>query len=148
MDMEQMSTELLRFMESLPRRAPQNWLGEFSRGEVFLLSYLHSNGGTAIPGKMSEAMQTSTARIAAALNSLERKGWITREPSEDDRRQKLVHLTQAGADHIKLYRDNALKNITKLLIELGEKDALEYLRITQRMVSIARNFKIDALQGQ
>ena len=141
MDMEQMAKELLQFMEALPRRAPQNWLGEFSKGELFILNYLHINGGTAWPSMMSEAMQTSTARIAAALNSLERKGWITREPSDEDRRRKLVHLTSKGTEYIESYRDKALKNITKLLMELGEEDAMEYLRITQRMVSIAHSFK-------
>ena len=143
MDMEQMAAELLRFMEALPRRAPQNWLGEFSKGELFILNYLHINEGTAWPSMISEAMQTSTARIAAALNSLERKGWIMREPSDEDRRRKLVHLTPKGTEYIESYRDKALKNITKLLMELGEEDAVEYLRITQRMVSIAHNFKFN-----
>ena len=143
MDMEQMAKELLQFMEALPRRAPQNWLGEFSKGELFILNYLHIIGGTAWPSMISEAMQTSTARIAAALNGLERKGWITREPSEEDHRRKLVHLTAKGAEYIESYRDKALKKITKLLMELGEEDAVEYLRITKRMVSIAQDFKFN-----
>ena len=143
MDMESTAIELLQFMEALPRRAPQNWLGEFSRGELFLLNYLYTNNGSAWPGKMSAAMQTSTARIAAALNSLERKGWIERELDADDHRRKLVHLTPEGSEYIEVYRSRALKNVTKLLMELGEKDAAEYLRITKRMEAISRNFKFD-----
>jgi len=143
MDMENMAAELLRFMETLPRRAPQNWLGDFSRGELFLLRYLYINDGTAWPSEMREAMQTSTARIAAALNSMETKGWVKRESDDSDHRRKLVHLTQAGTEYIEEHRKKALRNITKLLMELGQEDAAEYFRITQRMEIISRDFKFD-----
>ena len=143
MDMENMAAELLRFMEKLPRRAPQNWLGDFSRGELFLLRYLYINDGTAWPGAMRDAMQTSTARIAAALNSMESKGWVKRESDERDHRRKLVHLTETGAAYIEEHRKRALRNITKLLRELGQEDAAEYFRITQRMEVISRDFEFD-----
>ena len=142
MTIETMAVELLRFMEKLPRRAPQNWLGEFGRGELFLLNYLHVNS-LVCPGTMRDAMQTSTARIAAALNNLERKGWVKREPDERDHRRKLVHLTPAGTDYIEEYRNRALENIIKLLTELGPEDAGEYFRITKRMAVISRNYNFD-----
>jgi len=143
MDTELMAAELLRFMETLPRRAPQNWLSDLGRGELFLLSYLHTNGGNAWPSTMRDALQTSTARIAAALNSLERKGWVKRELDASDRRRTLVFLTADGAKYIEEHRNRALKNITKLLLELGQEDAAEYLRITQRMEAISRNFEFE-----
>lgn len=141
MDIEAMAMTLLRLMEALPRRAPQNWLEAFSRGELFLLNYLYSNGGTAWPSILSDAMQTSTARIAAALNSLERKGWVRREPDHDDHRRKVVHLTTEGSEYIEKCRSNVLRNVTKLFSELGDEDTSEYLRITQRMESISRTFE-------
>ena len=144
MDTEAMAMKLLRLMEALPRRAPQNWLGDFSRGELFLLNYLYTNGGTAWPTILSDAMQTSTARIAAALNSLERKGWIRREPDHDDHRRKVVHLTEEGSEYIEGCRSKVLRNVTKLLTELGEDDASEYLRITQRMEIISRAFEYES----
>ena len=143
MTMEKIAGELLRCMEALPRRAPQHWLGEFSKGELFLLNYLNINGGIAWPSTMRDAMQTSTARIAAALNSMESKGWVKRESDDRDHRRKLVHLTQAGTAYIEDHRKKALQNITKLLIALGQEDAAEYFRITQRMEVISRDFHFD-----
>ena len=144
MYMEVIAAKLLQFMEALPRKAPQNWLSDFNKGELFLLNYLHTNEDTACPTDMSEAMQTSTARIAAALNNLERKGFITRESATDgDLRRKLVHLTPEGNEYVKEYRSKALRNITKLLTELGEQDATEYLRITQRIEVISRELNFD-----
>jgi len=144
MYMEVIAEQLLQLMEGMPRKAPQNWLADFSRGELFLLNHLNSNKGIGCPSEMSEAMQASRARIAAALNGLERKGWITRESATDgDLRRKLVRLTPEGAKHIKEFRKKALENITKLLTKLGEQDATEYLRITQRMETISRELKFD-----
>ena len=140
MDMEPMAKELLRVMESLPSKALQHKLGDYSRGEFFLLNYLHKNGGTAWPSTMSEAMQTSTARIAAALNNLERKHYVLRESDVADGRRKLVRLTCEGVAFLEEHRIKALRNITRLLIGLGEHDASEYLRIVQRIEVISRDF--------
>lgn len=143
MSIDDKVVELFQLTETFPRKAPQNWLGEFNRGEFFILNYLHANGGTACPSKMSDAMQTSTARIAAALNGLEKKGWITREPDEEDRRKKLVQLTPKGAEYISNSKEKVYRNISKLLMELGEEDAAEYIRLTKKMVDIAREFKFE-----
>ena len=143
MSIEDQVSELFQLTQQLPRKAPQNWLGEFNRGEFFILNYLHANGGTACPSKMSDAMQTSTARTAAALKGLEHKGWITREPDEEDKRKKLVHLTPKGTEYIKTCREKAYRKITKLLMELGEEDAAEYIRLTKKMLAIARDFNFE-----
>jgi len=143
MEMEAMAEELLRVMEALPSKALQHKLGDYSRGEFFLLNYLHKNGGAAWPSMMSEAMQTSTARIAAALNNLERKRYVIRESDAGDGRRKLVRLTSEGVTFLEEHRMKALENIRKLLVGLGEYDASEYLRITQRIELISRDFIRD-----
>ena len=144
MEMEAMAEELLRVMESIPSKALQHKLGDYSRGEIFLLNYLHKNGGMAWPSTMSEAMQTSTARIAAALNNLERKRYVIRESDMGDGRRKLVRLTAEGLAFIDEHRMKALQSIKMLLVELGEYDAAEYLRITQRIEVISRNFVLES----
>ena len=143
MYMELLAAKLLHFVEAIPRRAPQNWLEDFNRGELFLLNYLFSSEGAVRPSSLSEAMQTSTARVAAALNSLERKGLIKREFDDFDHRRKLVSLTSDGSDYIESHRQKALQKTIRLLEELGENDATEYLRITQRMAKISQNLEFD-----
>ena len=143
MDMEAMAAQLLQVMESMPSKALQHKLGDYSRGEFFLLNYLHKNGRATWPSMMSEAMQTSTARIAAALNNLERKRYVIRESDAGDGRRKLVRLTSEGVTFLEEHRMKALENIRKLLVGLGEYDASEYLRITQRIELISRDFIRD-----
>ncbi|MCL6458387.1 MAG: winged helix DNA-binding protein [Gorillibacterium sp.] len=137
MDFEAKAEELLQRLEAMSRNTPQKMVNELSKGEIFLLNYLLSCDGVARSSAMSDAMQTSTARIAAAVNSMERKGWVYRQSDRADQRKTLVHLTPAGQQHILACRELARSALKELLTELGEGDTTEYLRITGRMAQIA-----------
>ena len=143
MTIEQIATELFNLMGERPRKAAENWFGEFNRGELFLLTYLYKNGGSAWPSTMSKALQTSTARITVALNNLEHKGWIAREFDENDGRRKIVHLTPEGTEYIAGHINIARKNVILLLEKLGEEDAAEYLRIVKKMELISRDINFN-----
>ncbi len=131
-----LAEQMLYLIEQMPRNAPQLVLSELSRGELFILNYLHRRQGPARPGEISAAMQTSTARTAAALGNMEKKGWLHRVPGEHDRRQTLVHLTDAGDQYLQGARQTMLDEIGLVLDELGRRDAEEYLRIIGRMTDI------------
>ena len=65
----------------------------FSQGEMRLLGCLHAGADGRTAGELSMLLELSTARIAAMLNNLERKGAITRARDEADRRRVVVRLT-------------------------------------------------------
>ena len=60
----------------------------FSQGEMRLLGCLHAGADGRTAGELSILLELSTARIAAMLNNLERKGAITRARDEADRRAR------------------------------------------------------------
>lgn len=136
MNFEATADEILQVMEALSRNSPLKQIGELSKGEVFLLGYLHSYRGTARSNVLSEALGTSTARIAAAVKSMERKGWVYREGDQEDLRKTIVHLTPEGETHVLEYRRHVRNALKDLLEELGEQDTGEYLRIACRMNEI------------
>jgi len=138
MDYEKIAVQLVQALEMLPRSAPQNIIREFSKGEAFLLNFIYKQGGTARPGEMSEALGTSTARIAAAINNMERKGLVRRETDSNDRRRTLVHLTDAGNDFISSCRNHLLEHVKNVMRELGEKDTREFLRISAKIAEISK----------
>ncbi len=88
-------------------------------GQWYMLNYIcHSTGLTQ--NTLQEAMQVKSATLTAALNALERKGWITRQQGEADRRVKIVALTPAGKalwktlpDPIAEIRKQMLKGISR-----------------------------------
>lgn len=136
MNFEKMADEMLQGLEAMARNRPHKLISELSQGETFLLGYLLSTGGVARSSELSEAMGTSTARIAAAVKSMERKGWVYRESDQTDHRRTMVHLTSAGKEYALDYRTRARNALKELLEELGEEDTAEYLRITKRVNQI------------
>jgi DNA-binding MarR family transcriptional regulator len=93
-------------------------------------------GGNVQPGEISHEMNVSTARIATALNSLEKKGFISRQIDTNNRRNILVGITQAGKESAEEHRKKALKNLAEMLALLGEHDAKEHVRITKKLAKL------------
>ena len=98
MDYEELAKTLLSRMYTLNKTRSQRNINEGMRGEGFVLQYIIRRGGNVLPSEISGFMDISTARMAAALNSLERKGLITRRIDPSDRRQILVDLTDKGKE--------------------------------------------------
>lgn len=143
MNFEATADEFLQVLEALSRNSPLKQIGELSKGEIFLLGYLHSYSGSARSNVLSEALGTSTARIAAAVKSMERKGWVYRESDQEDHRKTIVHLTSEGEQHVLEYRRRVRHALKELLEQLGEQDTADYLRIIRRVNDIVANKQSD-----
>ena len=137
MDYRKLAEDFMQKMFLLSKARPQRKMHDSMKGESFVLHYLDHQGGSAQPSELSNSMDISTARIAAALNSLERKGMITRRIDTSDRRRILVELTEAGKIQSEAQRQEILEHAAKMLGMLGEEDAREYVRITGRMAEFA-----------
>lgn len=136
MDYDQLSRKLLMAMKRFHDSQMQKQIDASLHGETSVLQYLANKGGDVIPSEISDVMQVSTARVAAALNSLEGKGLITRQIDVDDRRRILVRLTSAGERQAAEFREMVLGNMADMLRSLGERDAQEYVRITNRLAEL------------
>ncbi len=136
MDSHALARELLALMFSLNKSRPQRRINEGMRGENFVMHYIIFHDGPVQPSEISNFMNISTARAAAALNNLERKGLITRRIDLNDRRRILVELTEQGRDFAKGQQEHMLSHAMQLLERLGEPDATEAVRILGRVTEI------------
>jgi DNA-binding MarR family transcriptional regulator len=109
----------------------------FARGELFVLKYLYAKAAPASPSELSEALNSSTSRISAALGTLEKKGQIHREIDPSNRRFILVTLTDDGRKRISTVAERMRKHLFQVLTEMGEDDAREFLRLATRFFEIA-----------
>ena len=136
MDYSKLADEFLSKMRLLHRAKLQKSIDEALQGETHVLHYLayHENG--ALPGEISSQMNVSSARVAQTLNSIEKKGWITRRIDTSDRRRILVNLTPEGKAEADKHLMFALNLVSDMLKQLGEQDAKEYVRITARLADI------------
>jgi DNA-binding MarR family transcriptional regulator len=133
MDFTELAREYMEVLFKMRKRKNDKKINDSMHGEQFVLTYVSKHGGSVIPSEISNEMGISTARIAAALNNLENKGLVTRRIDERDRRRILVELTAAGraqeAEHARVITGM----IARMLEDLGETDALEFLRILKKI---------------
>ena len=118
------------------RRNMMTQMERSSKGELFILKYLYSKGAAVIPSEISDAMHTSTARISAALNTLEKKGQIHREIDTSNRRNILVTITEAGCERSRSNMQEMRNRMISILTEMGEQDAVEFVRLFKRFSEI------------
>ena len=102
-------------------------------GENFVLFFISQNGGKVIPSDISNEMGISSARVAAALNSLEKKGLIIRKIDTEDRRRILIDLTDSGREQVDNHYRMVMNMVKNMLQYLGENDAREFIRIMKRL---------------
>ena len=105
-------------------------------GEMYTLFLLEQAGGTLQPGGISDAMNVTTACVASTLRSMERKCLISREISRQDRRYVDVAITPEGRERIGCACDKALGDLERILVRLGEKEAMEYLALVSRLAEL------------
>ena len=133
MDYESLARDYLEVMHQMRRRNTQKQVNDSLHGENFILSYISEHEGNVIPSDISNAMGITSARIAAALNSLEGKGLISRRIDVEDRRRILIDLTDAGKEKVNNHFQMIMSYTTNMLQYLGEYDAKEYIRIMKRL---------------
>ena len=131
-----MAEEMLGHMDTLNQCRPQKKLNDGMRGEAFVLHYVIFHEGPVLPSEISQFMHISTARVAAALNNLERKGLIKRSIDPSDRRRILVTLTEQGQAFANRQREDMLSHTEQMIRRLGEQDARELVRLVGRVAEV------------
>ena len=139
MDYEKYAAELLEYRIAGDRscRLIQNNISEVSRGELPVLLYLVEEKDGACAGDISEHFGVNTSRVASILNSLCKKGYVVRTPHPTDKRKIQVFVTEKGRSFATERRDEAVRHLSELLRLLGEKDALEHVRIMKRVAELS-----------
>ncbi len=117
-----------------PRKA-----NAFLHGEMFILNHIACHDESALPSELAAAMNASSARVAMALKSLEKKGFVTRRVDTGDRRKINVSLTSRGRELVESHKQEMHRKMERILCQLGGEDAREFIRIVERMIEIVRS---------
>lgn len=142
MDYKDLALEFIEVMNQTRRRNVPKQIDDSMRGEHFVLNYISEHEGNVTPSDISNEMGITSARIAAALNSLEKKGLILRRIDAEDRRRILIDMTDVGREQVKKHYQMILDTTTSMLRHLGEEDAKNYIRIMKKMAVFSQdNFR-------
>lgn len=131
-----LAQELLHALDTAGPRPPHEDISQTQRGEMAVLRLLAEENRQLLAGEISRGLGMTTSRIAAVLNSLEKKDMITRCADPADRRRVVVALTARGEDFCRARRREAERDFTHLLERLGEDDARQFVHLLGRVFAI------------
>ena len=109
-------------------------MNRYSTGESFALQHLVHRDGLSYPSELLGEAGTSSARIAAILRSLEKKGHIVRGVDPEDRRKTVVTITPEGLQRANDEFEEMSQNFREVFRRLGREDTEEFLRILRRFL--------------
>ncbi len=134
--------ELAReFLEGMERRKllpphPDD-IGASMRGEMAVLRLLDHQKRRLTAGEISKRLDMTTPRIAAVLNSLEKKGMIERGSDEHDRRRVLVTLTEKGNACCQAKKEAVQRRLAMVFEAIGPEDTEAFIRVMRRVSEAA-----------
>ena len=120
--------EMRQYKEFRPR---QDDVSALMRGEMAVLRLL----------------EMTTSRVAAVLNSLEKKGLIERCADAADRRRVLVALTERGGALCARKKEAARKRLAAVFERLGQEDTDQFIRLIRRIAQISESLGGRAPEG-
>lgn len=133
---EELAETMLRTLDAHRHMPPEPVSGTI-RGEMAVLLYLGQCEEGINAGTLAHDLHMTTSRIAAVLNSLEKKAYIARTSDPADRRRVMVCLTQEGMAYHQQRRKEALRHMTMLLSNLDVQDAETFVHLSSQILEKA-----------
>ena len=105
-----------------------------SRGIFAILSILHETKEEMTSGEIALKLGFSTPRMAVALQTLSKKGYVKKEKSSLDARKTIVSLTPIGNEVYNRQYNQSVLYLDKILSVLDDEDILDLERIAKKLL--------------
>ncbi|GAA2906552.1 winged helix DNA-binding protein [Enterococcus pseudoavium] len=134
---EEAERELMQLMVE-NRHGAFSKMEKSNKGANIVIKVLDRLGEPTNPKHLAETLNLSTARIAAVLGNLEKRGLIIRTMDADDRRRINVRLTESGKKVAAAEKLDMRNKIIRVFEMMGEEDTKKYLELTARFVGYSK----------
>lgn len=104
------------------------------KGIFVILRILHESDSEIVSADLAKRLGVSTARIATALNTLERKGYIKRTPSDSDGRKVAILLTPSGVEALETREREIDGVIASLFEKLTEEEKFIFFTLVKKLL--------------
>lgn len=123
----------LRNLDQLFARTMEEKLG-YPVAQLRVLGFVSGRGDDITYQKDIERMfMVSRAAVSTTIDKMEKSGLLKRCPSERDRRQKYVKVTEKGFQVAELCYKNLMDMEDSLVEYLGKEDVASFLEICSRI---------------
>jgi len=102
--------------------------------QLRLLNHLYEEEGLS-NAELAERMYVTRPSISAMLDRLERRGFIRREISPDDRRSIRIFLEPAGREAVAALRPAIRRYVAELIADLSEEEVRTIAGALERLVT-------------
>lgn len=103
---------------------------------IYGLSKKNSSLTMSDVGEVIGLCRPAMSQVSAKLES---KGMIKRETDKSDRRKVLVSVTKKAADILQKAENIRKETFFKVVTEMGERDADEFIRLANKFISITED---------
>ena len=134
---------LIRAGDEVTRVMDAHFAGHsITHGRFLVMMLLLEKNGTdcprpTTPAELADLASVSRATITGLLDSLERDGFVRREPDPADRRQMSVHLTIKGQAFMHDILPDHFRVITRLMSALSENERKTLSRLLTKVSQVA-----------
>jgi MarR family transcriptional regulator, repressor for mepA len=130
----------IRTLGFAQRASADEWVRDsgLTRQQGFTLGYIeeHQDRGV-IARELSEMSGTTPASVASLLQGLEDRGYITRTPSPDDSRVKLLTITPEGSRLIEGFDEEMRSAQDRIFASLDPDEQDQLLALLERIITDA-----------
>ncbi|MBQ7921619.1 MAG: MarR family transcriptional regulator [Clostridia bacterium] len=109
----------------------------FGAGKLFEILTKEERG--LIQTRLASMLNIRPQSLSELLTRLEGDGFITREQSEEDKRQIVVRITDAGREHHTRMRAKHLENARSLLSPLTDEEKTTFIRLLDKILEADTN---------
>ncbi len=106
---------------------------ELSPATGLVLSMLADSESPLSPNQIADHLIISRASVTSLLNSLEKRGFITRQPHPSDRRMLVVELTDKGRQTAGQFRPVVHQQEKRWLDVLNEEEQAQLILTLERL---------------
>ena len=110
--------------------------------EMGLLNIVTRRKRDLTPLALAEIMAVSKPMIAAHIQALEKKGYVYKEHSADDKRSFFVRPTEKAMELCAQYEEKQTERLNELSKRLGDDEFAELVRLMDKAQRIIREIKI------
>lgn len=106
---------------------------EMSEARWRALHHLATNGGSLNQGDLAERLGIQGPTLVSQLDLLESHGWVERESAPNDRRSKVVRLTDRAQPLTEQIASVIQEVRSELFNDIDEEEIIACLRLIQRL---------------
>lgn len=129
-----MITEMRKIFQGKEWRKATNLLENGYKGIFVILRVLRDSKTEIVSADLAKQLDVSTARIATALNTLQRKGYIKRIPSAVDRRKVIIVLTPLGVEALEAREKEVNDFVVPLFNKLSAEEQIMLVNLLKKLL--------------